>query len=154
MYKEKSDFLDDLDVKILSILGEDARVSYREIAVKLDVAPGTIYNRIKKMSDAGVIKGYIPLLDYGKIGYGFIALIFMQVEGNRLVEVEKQLATPQEVVAVYDITGEFDVIVITRFKNIASMNAFIKKTLKNPYIKRTVTNVVLNVVKEDPRIKM
>jgi len=106
------------------------------------------------MSDDGVIKGYIPLLDYDKIGYGFIALIFLQVEGNHLIDVEGQLATPQEVVAVYDITGEFDVIVITRFKNIASMNMFIKKTLKNPYIKRTVTNIVLNVVKEDPRIKI
>lgn len=106
------------------------------------------------MTDSGVIKGYIPLLDYGKLGYGFIASIFLQVEGNHLVEVEEKLATPQEVVAVYDITGEFDVILIARFKTIASMNAFIKKTLQNPYIKRTVTNVVLNVIKEDPRIKI
>ena len=147
-------FPDELDIKILTILSEDARISYREIATKLKVAPGTIYNRINKMSESGVIKGYIPLLDYNKLGYGFIALIFIQVDGNHLVEVEEQLATPQEVVAVYDITGEFDVIVITRFKNIASMNAFIKKTLKNPYIKRTITNVVLNTVKENPRIKM
>jgi len=154
LYKNNSEPLDDLDIKILSILGEDARTSYREIAVKLRVAPGTIYNRIRKMSDCGVIKGYIPLLDYGKLGYGFIALIFMQVEGKHLVEVEEQLATPQEVIAVYDITGEFDVVVIARFKNIASMNSFIKETLKIPYIKRTVTNVVLNVVKEDPRIRM
>lgn len=154
MYKENSDLLDDLDIKILVILGEDARISYREIAAKLGIAPGTVYNRIKKMSDYGVIRGYIPLLDYGKLGYGFIAMVFLQVEGKHLVEVEEQLATTQEVVAVYDITGEFDVIIIARFKNIVSMNSFIKRTLQNPYIKRTVTNVVLNVVKEDPRIKI
>lgn len=154
MYKDESESVDDLDIKILSILGEDARTSYREIAVKLNVAPGTIYNRIKKMSDCGLIRGYIPLLDYGKLGYGFIALIFMQVEGEHLVEVEEKLATTQEVVAVYDITGEFDVAMVTRFKNISAMNAFIKKTLQNSYIKRTVTNVVLNIVKEDPRIKL
>lgn len=154
MYNDNSVFPDELDVKILSILSKDARVSYREIALKLNVAPGTIINRIIKMTEAGIIKGYTPLLDYGKLGYGFTALIFMQVEGNHLVEVEEQLTTLQEVVAVYDITGEFDVIVIARFRNIASMNAFVKKTLKNPSIKRTVTNVVLNIVKEDPRIKM
>lgn len=153
MYKNDSD-LDDLDIKILSILGMDARKSYREIAAELRVAPGTVYNRIKKMSDSGVIKGYIPLLDYGKLGYGFVALIFMQVDGEHLVEVEEQLATPQEVMAVYDITGEFDVVIIARFKNIAAMNSFIKRILKIPYIKRTVTNVILNVVKEDPRIRM
>lgn len=106
------------------------------------------------MTESGVIKGYIPLLDYGKLGYGFIASIFLQIEGKHLVEVEEELANPQEVVAVYDITGEFDVILIARFKTIASMNAFIKKILQNPYIKKTVTNVVLNVVKEDPRIKI
>ena len=154
MYKNSSEFIDDLDIKILSILGEDARTSYREIAAKLHVAPGTVYNRIKKMKNCGVIKGYIPLLDYEKLGYGFTALIFLQIEGRHLVEVEKQLAKPQEVIAVYDITGEFDVVVISRFKNIASMNAFIKKTLQNPYIERTVTNVILNIVKEDPRIGM
>lgn len=154
MYKEENDSIDDLDIKILSMLGEDARISYREIAVKLDVAPGTIYNRIKKMTDAGVIKGYIPFLDYSKLGYGFIALILMQVEGEHLIEVEEQLAKPQEVVAVYDVTGEFDVAIVSRFKNIAAMNSFIKKTLRNEHIKRTVTNVVLNIVKEDPRIKL
>jgi DNA-binding Lrp family transcriptional regulator len=154
MYRDSSEYIDDLDIKILSILGEDARTSYREIATKLHVAPGTIYNRIKKLSDSEIIKGYIPLLDYGKLGFGFIAIIFMQVEGEHLVEVEKQLSTPQEVIAVYDITGEFDVVVISRFKNITAMNTFIKKTLQNPFIKRTVTNVVLNTVKEDPRLKL
>jgi len=154
MSGDNSESLDDLDIKILSILGEDARTSYREIAKKLNVAPGTIYNRIKKLSDSEIIRGYIPLLDYRKLGFGFIAIIFMQVEGEHLVEVEKQLATPQEVVAVYDITGEFDVVVISRFKNIPAMNLFIKNTLQNPFIKRTVTNVVLNIVKEDPRLKL
>lgn len=154
MYKDNAETVDDLDIKILSILGEDARTSYREIAAKLDVAPGTIYNRIKKMSDAGIIKGYIPFLDYSKLGYGFIALILMQIEGGHLVEVEEELAKPQEVVAVYDVTGEFDVAIVSRFKNIAAMNSFIKNTLRNQYIKRTVTNVVLNIVKEDPRIKL
>ncbi|MFH0748581.1 MAG: Lrp/AsnC family transcriptional regulator [Candidatus Bathyarchaeota archaeon] len=152
--KNNSESVDDIDIQILSALGEDARKSYREIATKLKVAPGTIYNRIKKMNDSGIIRGYIPLLDYDKLGYGFIALIFLQIEGKHLIEVEEQLAKPQEVVGVYDITGEFDVAIISRFQNITSMNKFIKETLQNPYIKRTVTNVVLNIVKEDPRIKI
>ena len=152
--KHNPSFPDSLDIKILSILSEDARTSYRAIAKKMHVAPGTIYNRIKKMSNDGIIKGYITLLDYEKLGYGFTALIFLQVEGKHLIEIEKQLASLQEVVAVYDITGEFDVVVITRFKNMESLNSFVKKILESPYIKRTVTNVILNVVKEDLRIKI
>jgi len=154
MYKRRDNSLDELDIKILSLLSEDARKSCRELAEKLDVASGTIYNRVRKMSETGVIKGYIPLLDHAKLGYGLMALILVQVEGQHLTEVEKELAKPAEVVAVYDITGEFDVAVLARFKSQASMNAFIKDTLKIPYIRRTVTNVVLNVVKEDPRIRV
>jgi len=154
VFENNSILLDELDFRIISILFEDARKSFREIASQLDVAPGTVYNRINKMSECGIIKGYVPLLDYQKMGYGFSALIFMQIEGEHLVEVEEQLTKLKEVLAVYDITGEFDVVIISRFKNIAYMNSFIKKTLKNPYIKRTVTNVILNVVKEDHRIRI
>ena len=105
------------------------------------------------MTDNEIIKGYIPLLDHGKLGYDLTVLILIQVEGEHLTKVEKMLATPSEVLAVYDITGEFDVAVVARFKNTKSMNAFIKNTLKIPYIRRTVTNVVLNIVKEEQRLK-
>jgi DNA-binding Lrp family transcriptional regulator len=146
--------IDELDVKILAVLGDDARMSYREVAEQLGVASGTVYNRVNKMVANGVIKGYIPLVDHGKLGYSLMALILVQVEGKRLVEVESELASSKDVLAVYDITGEFDVAVIARFKTQKSMNDFIKKTLKIPAITRTVTNVVLNVVKEDPRIRI
>jgi len=153
MYKHRNDSLDELDNRILALLSEDARRSCRQLAEKLDVASGTVYNRVRKMTEAGVIKGYIPLLDHTKLGYGLMALILIQVEGQRLTDVEKELAQNAEVMAVYDITGEFDVAVVARFKSQASMNAFIKDTLKIPSIRRTVTNVVLNVIKEDPRVQ-
>jgi DNA-binding Lrp family transcriptional regulator len=105
------------------------------------------------MTESGVIKGYFPLLDHTKLGYGLMSLILIQVEGQRLVDVEKELAKHAEVMAVYDITGEFDVAVVARFKSQTSMNDFIKDTLKIPSIRRTVTNIVLNVVKEDPRVQ-
>ena len=145
--------MDELDINILSLLGEDARMSCREIAEKLDVASGTVYNRVRRMTEAGVIKGYIPLLDYAKLGYELTVLVFLQVEGQYLVDVENEIAKTASVMAVYDITGEFDVAVLARFKNQASMNKFIKDTLKIPHIRRTVTNIILNVVKEDPRLK-
>ncbi len=153
MYKHRRDYIDELDNRILALLSEDARRSCRELAKKLDVASGTVYNRVRRMTEAGVIKGYIPLLDHTKLGYGLMSLILIQVEGQRLTDVEKELANHAEVMAVYDITGEFDVAVVARFKNQVSMNDFIKNTLKIPSIRRTVTNVVLNVVKEDPRVQ-
>ena len=153
MDADNSHPIDDLDLKILAVLSEDARQSSREVAEMIGVSPGTVYNRIKKMTESGVIRGYVPLLNHLKMGYVFTTLILIQVEGGHILDVEKRLATTAEVVAVYDITGEFDVAIIAKFKSQAALNAFIKSILKTPHIKRTVTSMVLNVVKEDPRIQ-
>jgi DNA-binding Lrp family transcriptional regulator len=69
------------------------------------------------------------------------------------LDVEKEIAKISNVVSVYDITGDFDIAVVARFKDRAELNSFIKSLLGMAYVKRTVTNVVLNVVKEDFRIK-
>jgi DNA-binding Lrp family transcriptional regulator len=84
MYKRRGSALDELDINILSLLSEDARMSCRAIAEKLDVASGTNYNRVRRMTEEGVIKGYIPLLDYAQLGYEFTILVFLQVEGQFL----------------------------------------------------------------------
>ncbi|MEM1507344.1 MAG: Lrp/AsnC family transcriptional regulator [Candidatus Bathyarchaeia archaeon] len=147
------DKIDDLDLKIIRLLQEDSRLSYNKIASELGISVGTAYNRIKKLENIGVLKSYTVLVDPMKLGYGTIAIIFIQAEGAHLVEVENEIAKNDNAIAVYDITGDFDIAVIARFKDRAELNSFVKKLLSMPHVKRTVTNVVLNVVKEDFRIK-
>lgn len=146
------DSLDELDVKILRVLQEDARRSYREVAELTKVATQTVYNRLKRMTEEGVVQGFIPLIDPSKVGYDLTAVILVQVDGGYVVEVEKALAQYPEVHGVYDITGEFDIALLVKFRDRASLNSFIKSVLRMPHIRRTVTNVALNVVKEDPRL--
>jgi DNA-binding Lrp family transcriptional regulator len=146
------DPIDELDLRILAALSKDARQSSRSIAEVIGVSTGTVYNRIKKMTERQVIRGYIPLLDHMRVGYVFTVLILIQVEGEHIVTVEESLASINEVVAVYDITGEFDVAVLAKFKSQPSLNNFIKTILKMPNIQRTVTSMVLNTVKEDHRL--
>lgn len=146
--------LDDLDFQIIKILQEDSRISYRKIADALGIAVGTVYNRIKRLEDEKVFKAYTVMIDPDKIGYDLTAVIFIQAEGTYLVEVEKEIARSDHTICVYDITGDFDIAVIARFKNRSILNNFIKGLLKMPHVTRTVTNVTLNVVKEDFRIKV
>lgn len=142
--------IDEFDLKILRSLQSDARKSYRDIASELNVAVGTVYNRVKKLMDAGILKGYTVVLDPSRLGYDLTALILIQADGAHLVEVENELAKLKDAVAVYDITGEFDVAVIAKFKTRDALNKFVKNLLKIPYIKRTSTSMVLNVIKEPP----
>jgi len=146
--------LDSIDFQILRMLQEDSRMSYRKIADALGIAVGTVYNRIKRLEDEGVFKAYTVIVDPTKIGYDLTAVILIQAEGPHLAEVEKEIAQSDHAICVYDITGDFDIAVIVRFRDRSMLNNFIKGILKMPHITRTVTNVTLNVVKEDFRIKV
>ena len=115
---------------------------------------GTAYNRVKSLEDKKILKGYTIMLDSAKLGYGLTALILIEAEGQFLPDVEKELAKLDEVICIYDITGDYDVAVVARFKDRLAWNNFIKSALKMPHVSRTVTNVVLNVVKEDFRVKV
>ena len=146
--------VDDVDRKIIQLLQEDSRKSFNKIADSLGIAVGTAYNRVKNLEDSGILKGYTIMLDSAKLGYGLTALILIEAEGRYLPEVEKELAKLDEVTCIYDITGDYDIAVIARFRNRSTLNNFIKSALKMPHVTRTVTNVVLNVVKEDLRVKI
>ena len=136
------------------MLQEDSRLSFNKIAKELGISVGTAYNRIKNLEEKGVLKGYTVIVDPFKLGFTMTAIVLIQAEGTHLVELEKEIAKITNVVSVYDITGDFDIAVTVRFKDRTGLNAFIKKLLSMPYVKRTVTNVVLNVVKEDFRVHL
>ena len=146
--------LDEIDLRIVKLLQRDCRLSFNKMASELGVSTGTAYNRIKNLEGKGVLKGYTALVDPSKLGFTMTAIVLIQAEGTHLVEVERQIAEKDCVVSVYDITGDFDIAVVVRFKDRNGLNAFIKNLLSMPYVKRTVTNVVLNVVKEDFRINL
>lgn len=144
--------MDELDLRILEILRENARVSVRDIARLLKKAPSTVAERIKKLEKKGFITGYTALIDNSKLGYRLNALTLLQVEGGYIEEVEKLLASEPNVRAVYDITGEYDIAIVSTFRDTEELDKFIKRILKNPHIKRSVTNVILRIVKEKPSI--
>lgn len=150
----QSEKINEMDLEIIKLLQEDSRISFNKIAQKLGISVGTAYNRIKNLENMGVLKGYTALVDPAKVGYGITAMILIQAEGARLVDVENEIAKMDNVVSVYDITGDFDIAVIARFKDRYGLNSFVKKVLSMPYVKRTVTSVVLNVIKEDFRVKI
>ncbi len=146
--------IDRTDRLIVNLLLENCRRSYNKIAAKVGVSVGTAYNRIKVLESKGIIKGYSLLVNSAIIGYSLTALIFLQVEGEHLSMLERKIAESQSVVAVYDVTGEFDALVIAKFKDREGLSDFIKNLAGMPHVKRTVTSISLATVKEDFRIKL
>jgi DNA-binding Lrp family transcriptional regulator len=127
--------IDDTDIIILKELQEDFTTSYRDIAKKLGLSVGTVHNRVKKLKEIGVIKSFAAVLDAEKLGFELTAVLLIQVEGGDIIEVERAIAKSKSVVAVYDTTGEFDIIAIAKFRSRDDLNTFIKETLKMGAIK-------------------
>lgn len=146
--------MDELDKKILNLLNKNARKSYRQMAKELKVSMSTVSNRVKNLENEGVIKGYIPVLDPQKVGYDLLVMVGVRISRGKLLEVQNKISEHTGVFGVYDITGEWDSIVFVRFRNREELNTFIKWTLNLEYIERTYTQVVLNVVKEEVRVKV
>jgi Lrp/AsnC family transcriptional regulator for asnA, asnC and gidA len=114
---------------------------------------GMAVNHVRNLEKKGILKGYTAILDTTKLGYSLTAFIIIQAEGEHLADVEREIAKTANVVAVYDITGDYDDAVITKFRDRTDLNAFVKNLLAAPYIRRTATSVALNVIKEDLGVK-
>ena len=72
--------LDEVDHQILDILIDNTRVPFTDISKRLFISAGTVHVRVKKMEEAGIIKGSSLNLDYVKLGYSFIAYIGIFLE--------------------------------------------------------------------------
>lgn len=144
--------MDELDVKIINSLNENARQSFRQIAKKLGVSMSTVSNRVRKLEEEGIIKGYIPVLDSQKVGLDLLVIIGVRISKGKLIDVQNQISTYPGVFGVYDITGDWDSTVIVRFRNRRELNNFIKWVLSIEHVERTYTQIVLNVVKEEAKM--
>ncbi|MCH8554926.1 MAG: AsnC family transcriptional regulator [Schleiferiaceae bacterium] len=110
--------LDNLDKKILSFLNKDARMPYTEIAKKLEVSPGTIHVRMKKMESAQVIKGASLNINYEMLGYNFIAYIgIMMSKAQESFHIIERLKEIPEVTVAHLATGKFGVFCKIRCKS-------------------------------------
>lgn len=144
--------IDELDRKIVRALNANARRSFREIAKEVGTSAPSVIHAVKRLESAGVIKGYVPVVDPEYFGIGLSAIIAVRISKGKLLETQRRIAQDPHVAAVYDVTGDWDSFVVGRFSGREDLNGFIKGLLAIPHVDRTVTHIVLNVVKEEPRL--
>jgi DNA-binding Lrp family transcriptional regulator len=143
---------DELDRKIVRALNANARRSFREIAKEVGTSAPSVIHAVKRLESAGVIKGYVPVVDPEHFGIGLSAIIAVRISKGKLLETQRRIAQDPHVAAVYDVTGDWDSFIVGRFSGREDLNGFIKGLLAIPHVDRTVTHIVLNVVKEEPRL--
>jgi len=140
---------DQIDKKIINALLEDSRRSFREIAKVVGVSAVTVLKRVKALQDNKILKGFSASVDYVELGYDFPVVIRISIAQGKLFEVEKKIARHPNVFAMYDITGDYDALVVARFKSRRALDLFLKKIQGLEYVEKTGTNLILNRIKEE-----
>jgi len=140
--------IDSVDREIIEALCDDARLSHRQLAQKVGVAQGTITNRLRKLESEGVISGYAPILNADSIGWGMTVMAGLCIEKGQIMDVQKHISADNRVFAVYDVTGDWDSMVLARVKNREDLDDLTKTVFTLKGISRSYTHVVLNTVKE------
>lgn len=101
---------DELDLKILSILMKNGRIPYTEIGKMLFVSGGTVHVRMKKMEEAGIVKGQQLIVDHSKLGFDVCAFLGIYLDKSSMYdEVAEQLKTIPEIVNAHYTTGTYSI---------------------------------------------
>lgn len=146
--------IDDIDKQILNIVQQDGRVSNAEIARQVGLAASAVLERIRKLEERGVIRGYSASVDPKSVGFGLIA--FVSVRTNECGDgTDEQLAEIPEVLEVHDVAGEDSYLLKVRAADPEDLSVLLKEKIKSiPTVVTTRTTVVLQTVKESTALPL
>ena len=133
--------LDNTDYQIIKQLRKDGRKSYRQIAKELNLSVGTITNRVQKLKETGIIKGFQLELNYELLGYTIETVIGLDATGS-IDDIISQYHN--NIIAAHRTTGEYDTMLITRFKDTTELNQFLEILRKEECVNKTYTQLILN----------
>ncbi len=141
--------LDELDRALASLLQEDGRRSFAEMAKALDQSESTVRFRFKRLIDRGVIRGVVALVNPRTVGLNESAALFIKANATKLDDVLKDLNAIREVPHIYQFTGDYDAIAIVMGRDVNHLNSIVRKVKSIPGVLDVTMMLTLRVVKSD-----
>lgn len=124
--------IDETDLKILRLLQDNAKLTVKQLAEKVNLSPTPVFERLKRLESEGFIKKYIAILDADKLGRSFMVFCSVKLKqmsrsvANEFVQMIQDIP---EVTACYNVAGEFDYILIINAPSMKYYNDFIINVL-------------------------
>ena len=141
---------DAIDTKILEALMADGRASFREIAKRTSLTTPTVSARLARMTKAGLIKKFVPILSADSVNRGVMALVTLKTNSASAQKIADELAELREVEAVYMTTGQSITLKVT-LETAQGVQSFLAKNLlKRRGIDVTSSQIITSTVKEEP----
>jgi len=143
--------LDTLDSKALAVLMDDARITWSDLAGKLDLSPPAAAERVRRLEERGVIAGYRTVLNAGAIGYDLLAFVYVTLRRGRERRAAflKTVAKNPLVLECHQITGDDDYLMKVRCRSISELEDLLSFQLRGRTgVARTRTTIALATAKE------
>ncbi len=137
--------IDSIDRALMSFLSKNPTATYDEMAEYIGKAKGTVHNRLERLKKDKIVNpAYV--IDYEQLGFDD-AVVRIQIDVYYLSEVSSYLKEIPEIICLYNITGDYDILAIVRFTDRKHLHAVVGRIIKNKHISRTNTSLILNHLK-------
>lgn len=146
--------LDEVDFQILRRLDENGDIDVDELSDELDVSTSTIYYRMEKYRNKGILKGKIAQLDSQKLGLGLTTIteINADYDGPGYEEVAEKIAEYSGVQRVFFMLGEMSFYVISQVRDHEHLQKLMEQIIQTEGIENSTTNIVLRTFKDEDRL--
>src|SRR6267143_1839366 len=144
--------LDDIDSRILGILVEDGRRSFREVARRAGITTPTVQARVKRMLDEGLIHKISPIFDPSKFRHGLVFQLYLKVNPAEVEKVARKLENRSEIRGMYLTTGENNLTLRVVVDSLEELQRF-SETLDQDFgVKQNSSQMVVKIFKDDQAV--
>jgi len=150
-----SELLDEVNLRILDILGRDASRPFVDIAKELEISDATVHIRVKRLQAAGILRKFTITTDNVLLGYDHLAFVGINLSKGSGDDVLVALSQLDEILELHEMYGQFDLLVKIRSRNLEEMRYIIaNKISKIPQITEAQSMMVLKTIKEEHTIPL
>ncbi|MCK8785639.1 Lrp/AsnC family transcriptional regulator [Roseomonas sp. NAR14] len=144
--------MDAIDRRILRALHRRARLTNAELAEEVGLSPSPCWTRVRRLEQAGVIKGYVAILDQAALGMPdtvFLEVMMEKHDDDSLTRFEAAVTALPEVIEAYLVTGEYDYVIKAAVGGTAGAEALLRdKLYRLPGVRHTRTSFTLRCLKQ------
>ncbi len=144
--------LDEIDARILGILIDDGRRSFREIARRAGVTTPTVQARVKRMIDEGLIRKISPIFDPSKFQHGIVFQLYLSVNPSEIEKIASKLAKRQEVRGIYLTTGENNLTLRVVVDSLNELQSFTETLDWDFGVKQNSSQMIVRIFKDDQAV--
>lgn len=150
--------LDNTDKAILNLLQDDASLPLKTIAEQVHVSVATAQRRVQALVDSGVISKQVAIVDPTKVGYGLTVFVMIEMERSNTStqhRFERLMHNQPQVMSCYEISGDFDFLLVVNAKNMSDYHQFTRQSLTyENNVRNFKSQFVMNFTKSGTKIEL